>query len=47
MTKKILLIISTIIISSCASLKDKMPERQVCTGDETNKTLTEVFCKKN
>jgi len=46
MIKKILLIISTIIFTSCATLKDKMPERQACTGDETNKTLTEVFCKK-
>jgi len=47
MIKKILLIISTIILSYCATLKDKMPERQLCTGDEANKTLTEVFCKKN
>ena len=44
--KKILIILITITLTSCASLKDKMPERQACTGNESNKTLAEVFCKK-
>jgi len=44
--KKILIILITITLTSCASLKDKMPERQACTGNESNKTLAEVLCKK-
>jgi hypothetical protein len=46
MIQKILLIFVAITLTSCASIKDKMPERQACTGDETNKTLSEMFCKK-
>jgi len=46
MIKKILIAFVTISLTSCASIKDKMPERQACTGNETNKTLSEVFCKK-
>ena len=46
MIKKIFLTLIIITLTSCASIKDKMPERQACTGDETGKTLTEVFCKK-
>ena len=46
MIKIILILFIYINLTSCASIKEKMPERQACTGDETNKTLTEVFCKK-
>ena len=46
MIKKILIVFATITLASCASLKDKMPERQACTGNETNKTVAEVLCKK-
>jgi|TARA_B100001079_G_scaffold244029_1_gene231024 hypothetical protein len=35
-----------ITLTSCASIKEKMPERKACTGNETNKTLSDVFCKK-
>jgi hypothetical protein len=38
--------IITVTLTSCASIKDKMPERPACSGNETNKTLAEVFCKK-
>ena len=44
MIKKLLIILTTISLASCASIK--MPERQACMGDEANKTLTEMFCKK-
>ncbi len=46
MIKKIIIILSVIVVSSCATIKDKMPERTACTGNETNKTLAEFFCKK-
>ena len=46
MIKKIIVTIVAITLTSCAAIKDKMPERQACTGNETNKTLSEVFCKK-
>ena len=40
-TSTILLII---LITGCASIKNKIPERKACTGE--NKTLTDVICKK-
>ena len=46
MIKKILIILIAITFTSCASIKDKMPKRKACTGDETNKTLADVLCKK-
>ena len=46
MIKKMIIIFVTITLTSCASLKDKMPKRQACTGEETNKTLAEMLCKK-
>ncbi|MDA7770287.1 hypothetical protein N9J29_01665 [Candidatus Pelagibacter sp.] len=46
MIRIILTLFIFITLTSCASIQEKMPERQACTGDETNKTLTEVFCKK-
>ena len=46
MIKMLLTIFTVITLTSCASLKDKIPERQACTGSETNKTLAEMLCKK-
>ena len=45
MIKKILFIIIAISLTSCAGIKDKMPKRKACTGDQA-KTLSDVFCKK-
>ena len=47
MIKSIITIFIFITLTSCASIKEKMPERKACTGNETNKTLAEVLCKKN
>ena len=46
MIRIILTFLVCVTVASCASIKEKMPERQACTGNETNKTLVEVFCKK-
>ena len=46
MIKKILIVLTAVTLASCASIKDKIPERQACTGNETNKTLAVVLCKK-
>ena len=46
MIKKILIIFITITLTSCASIKEKMPERKACTGNETNTTLADMLCKK-
>ena len=46
MLKKILLIIIAISFTSCASIKEKMPKRKACTGEENNKTLSDILCKK-
>jgi hypothetical protein len=46
MIKKILALLTIITLTSCASIKDRMPERQACTGNETNKTVAEMLCKK-
>tara|TARA_B110000914_G_scaffold152997_1_gene134194 strand:+ start:744 stop:887 length:144 start_codon:yes stop_codon:yes gene_type:complete len=46
MIKNILIIIVAITLTSCTSVKEKMPklERKACTGE--NKTLADVICKK-
>ena len=44
MINKISTILLMILITGCASIKNKMPERKACTGE--NKTLTDVICKK-
>ena len=46
MIKKLLIIIIAVTLTACANIKDKIPKRQACTGDETNKTLAEALCKK-
>ena len=47
MIKKIILIMITVTLTSCASVQEKVPnlERKACT-DEKAKTLADVFCKK-
>ena len=47
MIKKILTLFTIIALTSCASIKEKMPKRQACTGDETGKTVAEMLCKKS
>tara|TARA_B100001996_G_C18598749_1_gene568982 strand:+ start:49 stop:195 length:147 start_codon:yes stop_codon:yes gene_type:complete len=46
--KYIILLISIISLTACSGKFDskKLDLRKDCTGDETNKTLAEVFCKK-
>ena len=47
MIKKITLVFFVFGLASCSSIKEKMPEtRKACTGNETGKTLAELFCKK-
>ena len=43
MINKILFAFIFLSLASCGTVKDKMPERKACTGD--NKTLADVFCK--
>ena len=44
MIKKISSILLILVLASCANIKDKMPKRKACTGE--NKTLTDLMCKK-
>ena len=46
MIKKILLILFALTLTSRANVKERIPKLQKCTGNETNKTLAEVLCKK-
>ena len=45
--KKIIIILTFFLLTSCAAIKDKMPkiERKACDGN--NNTLADVLCKKN
>tara|TARA_B100000767_G_scaffold246449_1_gene246030 strand:- start:287 stop:433 length:147 start_codon:yes stop_codon:yes gene_type:complete len=47
MIKKLTIIIITLTLTSCTSIKENMPdlERKACT-DEKAKTLTDLICKK-
>jgi len=47
MKKIIILLAFSFVLSSCASVKDKIPkfERKACDG--SNKTLADVLCKKS
>ena len=44
MIKKISAILLIIILSECTTIKDKMPKRKACTGE--NNTLADLICKK-
>ena len=44
MIKLISSILLVIILTSCASVKDKLPKRKTCTGE--NNTLADLVCKK-
>ena len=44
MIKKLLIILTTIAFTSCATIGEKMPKRKACTGE--NKTLADMICKK-
>ena len=44
MIKKILILLTAVALTSCATIEDKMPKRKACTGE--NKTLADIICKK-
>ena len=44
MIKKISALLIIILFAGCASVKDKMPKRKACTGE--NNTLVDLICKK-
>ena len=44
MIKKILILLTAIAFTSCATINDKMPKRKACVGE--NKTLADLICKK-
>ncbi|MDA9753403.1 hypothetical protein N9U93_02705 [Candidatus Pelagibacter sp.] len=44
MIKKITSILIILVLASCTTIKDKMPKRKACTGED--KTLADLICKK-
>ena len=46
--KKITLFITILLLTACNGKFDtkKLDLRKDCTGNETNKTLSDIFCKK-
>ena len=44
MIKKIASILLILALANCANVKDKMPKRKACTGE--NNTLADLICKK-
>ena len=46
--KKIIILASILMLSACGGKFDakKLDLRKDCTGNETNKTLSDMFCKK-
>ena len=46
--KNVILLVAILLLSACASNFDakKLDLRKDCTGNETNKTLSDTFCKK-
>ena len=47
MKKIIILIAFTFLLTSCTSITEKIPKLERKTCDGTNKTLTDVLCKKD
>ena len=45
MIKNITTVLLIVILTGCATIKDKMPKRKACTGE--NKTLADLTCKKS
>mgnify|MGYP006872198487 FL=1 len=45
---KVILLVTILLLSACAGKFDtkKLDLRKDCTGNETNKTLSDMFCKK-
>ena len=44
MIKNITTVLLIVILTGCATIKDKMPKRKACTGE--NNTLADLICKK-
>ena len=46
--KNVILLVAILSLSACTGKLDtkKLDLRKDCTGNETNKTLSDVFCKK-
>ncbi len=44
MIKKISSILLILMLASCANIKEKMPKRKACTGE--NNSLADLICKK-
>jgi hypothetical protein len=46
--KNVILLIAILLLSACAGKFDpkKLDLRKDCTGNETNKNLSDIFCKK-
>ena len=46
--KNVILLVAVLLLSACAGKFDakKLDIRKDCTGSETNKTLSNMFCKK-
>mgnify|MGYP001339999952 CR=1 FL=1 len=44
MIKKIASILLILILASCANIKEKIPKRKACTGENNN--LADLICKK-
>ena len=46
--KNVLLLVTILLLSACSGKFDakKLDLRKDCTSNETNKTLSDMFCKK-
>ena len=47
--KNVILLVTILLLSACSGKFDakKLDLRKDCTEDETNKTLSDILCKKN
>mgnify|MGYP001176371262 CR=1 FL=1 len=44
MIKQITSLLLILVLTSCATIKDKIPKRKACTGEKN--TVTDLLCKK-
>ena len=44
MKKFVTSILMIVLLAGCATIKDKLPKRKACTGE--NKTISDLLCKK-